>query len=57
MAAIKDNLNAPLKDIDIATLEDSRSGYILKKAVNLPESTRALVEKLSLPQIAIDPQK
>jgi hypothetical protein len=58
----KDYLNsrelyAPFKDIDIATLEDSRSGYILKKAAKLPESTTALLQRLSLPQIAIDPQQ
>ena len=50
-------LYAPFKDIDIATLEDSRSGYILKKAAKLPESTTALLARLSLPQVAIDPQK
>lgn len=58
----KDYLNsrelyAPFKDIDIATLEDSRSGYILKKAAKLPESTTALLQRLSLPQIAIDPKQ
>jgi len=50
-------LYAPFKDIDIATLEDSRSGYILKKVAKLPESTTALLARLSLPQVAIDPQK
>ncbi len=58
----KDFLNskelfAPFKDIDIATLEDSRSGYRFKKAVKLPVSTKALLEKLSLRQVAIDHQK
>jgi hypothetical protein len=58
----KDYLNsrelyAPLKDIDIATVEDSRSGYVLKKGVNLPTRTKALLEKLSLKQVAIDPKK
>lgn len=58
----KDYLNskelyAPFKDIDIATLEDSRSGYMFKKAVKLPASTKALLEKLSLRQVAIDHQK
>jgi len=58
----KDYLNskelyAPFKDIDIATLEDSRSGYRFKKAVKLPASTKALLEKLSLRQVAIDHQK
>lgn len=50
-------LYAPFKDIDIATLEDSRSGYMFKKAAKLPKSTRALLDRLSLPQVAIDPQK
>jgi len=58
----KDYLNskelyAPFKDIDIATLEDSRSGYMFKKAVKLPAGTKALLEKLSLRRVAIDPQK
>ena len=50
-------LYAPFRDIDIATLEDSNSGHTLKKAVKLPASTAALLEKLSLRQVAIDPQK
>ena len=50
-------LYAPFKDIDIATLQDSNSGHVLKKAVKLPASTKALLEKLSLRQVAIDPQK
>jgi len=50
-------LYAPFKDIDIATLEDSRSGYIFKKPAKLPESTTALLARLSLPQVAIDPQQ
>lgn len=58
----KDYLNskelyAPLKDIDIATLEDSSSGYMFKKGVNLPARTKALLEQLSLQQVAIDPKK
>jgi len=58
----KDYLNsrelyAPLKDIDIATLEDSRSGYMFKKGVNLPAKTKTLLEKLSLQRVVIDPQK
>ena len=58
----KDYLNskelyAPFKDIDIATLRDSNSGRVFKKAVRLPASTKALLEKLSLRQIAIDPCK
>jgi len=58
----KDYLNskelyAPFKDIDIATLEDSRTGYMLKKAVNLPAITKALLEKLSLRQVGIESKK
>jgi hypothetical protein len=58
----KDYLNsrelyAPLKDIDIATLEDSRTGYVFKKAVKLPARTKTLLEKFSLQQVVIDPQK
>jgi hypothetical protein len=37
--------------------EDSNSGQVLKKAVKLPASTKALLEKLSLRQVAIDPPK
>jgi len=50
-------LYAPLKDIDSATLEDSRTGHVFKKAVKLPARTKALLEKLSLQQVVIDPQK
>jgi transposase len=49
----KDYLNskalyAPFKDIDIATLEDPRTGRALKKAVRLPANTRKLLEKIAL---------
>lgn len=58
----KDYLNsrelyAPLKDIDIATLKDSRSGYMFKRGVNLPEKTKTLLAKLSLQRVVIDPTK
>jgi transposase len=49
----KDYLNskvlyAPFKDIDIATLEDPRTGRTLKKAVRPPSVTRELLEKIAL---------
>jgi len=49
----KDYLNskelyAPFKDIDIATLEDPRTGRALKKAVRLPLETRELLERVEL---------
>ena len=50
-------LYAPFKDIDIATLQDSHSGHVFKKGVRVPPDTMALLEKLSLRKIAIDPQK
>jgi transposase len=50
-------LYAPFKDIDIATLKDSNSGYRLKKAVNLPRITKTLLEKLALSHVVMDPQK
>ncbi|MCD6306182.1 MAG: hypothetical protein J7M32_07835 [Deltaproteobacteria bacterium] len=46
-------LYAPFKDIDIATLQGSRSGYRFKKEAKLPQRTKALPEKLSLHQVAI----
>lgn len=53
----KDYLNskelyAPFKDIDIATLEDSRTGQTLKKAVRLPPATKKVLEKISLLHVA-----
>jgi transposase len=53
----KDYLNskelyAPFKDIDIATLEDPRTGRTLKKAVRLPSETRNLLAKIELLHLA-----
>jgi hypothetical protein len=47
----KDFLNSkelygPFKDIDIAALEDRRTGRTLKKAVRLPSETKNLLEKM-----------
>jgi len=45
-------LYAPFKDIDIAALEDRRTGRTLKKAVKLPSQTKALLEKIALLHVA-----
>ena len=45
-------LYAPLKDIDIATLEDSHTGRTLKKAVRLPAETKNLLEKIAMLHVA-----
>jgi len=45
-------LYAPLKDIDIATLEDPHTGRTLKKAVRLPSETKNLLEKIALLHVA-----
>ena len=46
-------LYAPFKDIDIATLQDSNTGYTLKKPVMLPPATKRLLEKIRLSQVAL----
>jgi len=46
-------LYAPFKDIDITTLEDSNTGYTLKKPVKLPPATKRLLEKIRLSQVAL----
>jgi transposase len=53
----KDYLNskelyAPFKDIDIATLEDSNTGQRIKKAVELPQDTIKLLEKIDMTHVA-----
>ena len=45
-------LYAPLKDIDIATLEDLHTGRTLKKAVRLPSKTKNLLEKIAMLHVA-----
>ncbi len=44
-------LYAPFKDIDIATLEDSSTGYTIKKGVKLPVNTERLLEKLGISHV------
>ena len=56
-AGDKDYLNskelyAPFKDIDIATLEDSNTGQRIKKAVELPQDTIKLLEKIDMAHVA-----
>jgi transposase len=48
-------LYAPFRDIDIATLVDSKTGKIFKKGVNLPQEIKTLLEKISL-QHVVRPQ-
>jgi transposase len=54
----KDYLNskelyAPFKDIDIATLADSNTGQIIRKAVELPPDTKKLLERIELGHVAL----
>ena len=58
-AGQKDFLNskelyAPFKDIDMTTLEDRNSGHTLQKVVKVPQATRNLLDKLSLPHVALE---
>jgi transposase len=46
-------LYAPFKDIDIATLADSNTGEIMQKAVELPENTMRLLEKIGMSHVAL----
>ena len=57
-AGEKDFLNsnelyAPFKDIDIATVADSNTGQSIQKAVELPVSTMKLLEKIGMSHIAM----
>ena len=45
-------LYAPFKDIDIATLTDRNTGNSTQKAVELPASTRDLLERIGMSYIA-----
>jgi hypothetical protein len=47
-------LYAPFKDIDITTLQDSKSGYTFDKAVMLPEDTKRLLAKIGLSHVALN---
>jgi transposase len=46
-------LYAPFKDIDIATLADSNTGQSIQKAVALPVSTMNLLERIGMSHIAL----
>lgn len=46
-------LYAPFKDIDIATVTDSNTGETMQKAVELPISTRRLLEKIGMSHVAL----
>lgn len=53
MICEKDFLNskqlyAPFKDIDIALLEDSNTGQVVKRSVELPYDTKELLNKLGM---------
>jgi transposase len=41
-------LYAPFRDIDMVTLEDGRTGSVVKKAVNIPQKTQSLLEKIGM---------
>ena len=41
-------LYAPFIDIDISTLENSKTGQTIKKGVNIPPATQRLLEKLGI---------
>jgi hypothetical protein len=45
-------LYAPFKDIDIATLTDRNTGHSTQKAVDLPPSTMDLLERIGMSHIA-----
>ena len=44
-------LYAPFKDIDISTLENSKSGQTVKKGVTIPQATQRLLEKLGISHV------
>jgi len=46
-------LYAPFKDIDIATLTDSNTGQSIQKAAELPISTMNLLERIGMSHIAL----
>ena len=47
------NLYAPFKDMDIATLTDSNTGQSIQKAVKLPGSTMKLLERIGMSRMAL----
>ena len=46
-------LYAPFKDIDIATLEDTNTGHAIRKAVKLPPDTKNLLERIGMTHVAL----
>ena len=50
-------LYAPFKNIDIATLQDSTSGEMIEKAVQIPSDTKRLLEQIGLSHVVFDQQK
>lgn len=44
-------LYAPFKDIDISTLENSKTGQTIKKGVSIPQSTQRLLERLGISHV------
>ena len=46
-------LYAPFKDIDIASLADSKTGQSIQKAVELPVSTMKLLERIKMSHITL----
>jgi transposase len=44
-------LYAPFKDIDLVTLKDVHTGHTLKKAVQIPQPTQRLLEKIGMAYI------
>ena len=46
-------LYAPFKDIDLATLEDVKTGEIIKKGVQVPAETEKLMQKLKLSHLVL----
>ena len=44
-------LYAPFKDIDLVTLKDEHTGRTVKKAVQIPQPTQRLLEKIGMAYI------
>ncbi|MCP4650393.1 MAG: IS1634 family transposase [PVC group bacterium] len=50
-------LYSPFKDVDIVSLEDSKTGKSLKKSARIPEATQKLLEKLGMGSIVYGQEK
>lgn len=48
-------LYAPFRDIDLVTIEDRRTGRIVKKAVKVPEQTQRLLQRIGMSRVMISP--